>query len=98
MKRQSWFALAAAVVWLTSCGGSSSETPFPEEPLPDYMRHAPAPEEKKSERGQTSAQEEAGETSGEPTPEKKKGEKSRASEPAGRGAGEPPADKSAPAF
>ncbi len=98
MKRQSWFALAAAVVWLTSCGGSSSETPFPEEPLPDYVRHTPAPKEKKSERGQASAQNQAGQTSDAPTPEKKKGEKAPASEPAGRGAGELPAGKSAPAF
>lgn len=41
-----WCAVAALL--LTSCGGSSSETPFPEEPLPDYLleRHEREPEAK----------------------------------------------------
>jgi hypothetical protein len=32
------FVLGTSIV---GCGGSSSETPFPEEPLPEYMRRQP---------------------------------------------------------
>lgn len=41
---------AAVALLLTSCGGSSSETPFPEEPLPDYLleRREKEPEAKPS--------------------------------------------------
>lgn len=30
-------ALALSVLCVQACGGSASETPFPEEPLPDYV-------------------------------------------------------------
>ncbi len=44
MVSPSWSGVVVLGACVVGCGGSSSETPFPEEPLPEYMRRQPAAE------------------------------------------------------